>query len=336
MSDKMADSSITAFASIELSDVLEAKERIRPLLSRTPLVFAHGLSKRVGVEVYLKCENLQVTSSFKARGATNFVLALMEESKVRGEELHRGVITASSGNHGQAVAFAAKQVGLPCVVVVPEDVIGVKERAIQSYDAEVIRCGVTSTARISRAEEIAKERGYVFVPPYDHPYIAAGQGTAGLEIVEQLPELKEIFVPVGGGGLISGVATAIKANLPAARVVGVEPEIANDTFLSLQAGVSVDIPPTTTMADGLRTSHPGTYTFPIVQKLVDEIHLVSEARILEAMRELFAARLVVEPSGATSVAALLDRADEGRLSGPVVCLLSGGNVDTSLLMEALG
>jgi threonine dehydratase len=336
---------------VSFAQIEAAKQRIQDVVVETPLIRAHRLSAQLGTPVYLKCENLQVTASFKARGASNFVLSLVEEQQNSGRKVS-GVVTASSGNHGQAVAYAAQQVGLPCTVVVPEDVISVKEAAIKAYGASVVRCGVTSSERIDYAEKLSREQDLVFVPPYDHPHIVAGQATVGLEIMEKLPEVTEVFVPVGGGGLISGVSTAVKtffesgssaaneglgsatqqaASAPiqssSVRVTGVEPEIANDTFLSLQQGQVVDIGPTTTIADGLRTSHPGSYTFPIVKQYVDEIVLVAEDDIIAAMKELFAAKLVVEPSGCTSVAALLQRHRDGhRFAGPVVCVLSGGNV----------
>lgn len=320
---------------IDWADIVQAKARIASYVRETPLVYAHRLSMRLGHDVYFKCENLQVTGAFKARGATNFVLALVEDASRSGAALPSGVITGSSGNHGQAVAFAAKQVGIPCVVVVPEDVVGVKEAAIRSYGAEVVRCGRTSSERIERAETIAAQRGYVFVPPYDHPLIAAGQGTAGLELVAQLPAVRQVFVPVGGGGLISGVATAVTTKLQNAQVFGVEPELANDTYLSLAAGYPVDIGVTTTVADGLRTNHPGAYTFPIVQQTVNRVVLVTESAILAALRDLIAEKLIAEASGATSVAGVIRAAEEGWLAGPAVCVISGGNVAPEVLVEAL-
>jgi threonine dehydratase len=281
--------------------------------------------------VYLKCENLQVTGAFKARGAFNFVLSLLDQGGAP------GVITASSGNHGQAVAYAAARMGLPCTVVVPEDVIAVKAQAIRSYGAKVEYAGHTSTDRIERAEQLATQQGWVFVPPYDHPWTAAGQGTAGLEILQQRPDVSVVLVPIGGGGLISGVATAIKETRPEVRVIGVEPELANDTYLSLQAGRVVDIGANHTLADGLRTSHPGDYTFPIVQRYVDEVVLVSEQDIENAARELlFRSKLLVEPSGAVTVAALRQLDVQRAGTGSVVCLLSGGNADPNWLATLLG
>jgi threonine dehydratase len=324
--------------SVGIREIESAAARIRGVVIETPLIRAHRVSEKVGVEVFLKCENLQVTGSFKARGASNFILSLVE--KRNADTAVAGVVTASSGNHGQAVAYAAKRVGLPCIVVVPEDVISVKEDAIRGYGAEVVRCGVTSSERIAYAEQLARDKQLVFVPPYDHADIVAGQGSAGLELMQSLPQVSEVFVPVGGGGLISGVSTAVKSIAAMSsrdvRVVGVEPALAQDTYLSLLAGHAVDIGPTSTIADGLRTSHPGSFTFPIVQRNVDEIALVSEDDILMAMRVLFESKLVVEPSGATSLAAVMNRHREGyTFSGPVVCVLSGGNVSPEVFSGVL-
>jgi threonine dehydratase len=311
---------MTQHPEVTWEDIEAASRRIAPYAVRTPLLYAQALSRQVGTDVYLKCENLQRTGAFKVRGALNMVLALKEQPNPP-----RGVITASSGNHGQAVAYAASLVGLPCTVVVPETVVPVKERAIQSYGARVIRCGTMSSQRIERAEQLAREEGLAFVPPYDHPRVVAGQGTVGLEIAEDLPVVRTVFVPVGGGG-------------PGVRVVGVEPELANDTYLSLQAGHPVDIGETKTIADGLRTNHPGHYTFPIVQKRVDAIALVPEDGIRNAVvRLLDSCKILVEPSGATSVAAVMAAAERGEaLQGPVVCVLSGGNMELSMLAKWLG
>jgi len=309
----------TQMKAITLQDVHAAKAAIAPYVVQTPLVRLTALEEEIGRQIYVKCENMQTTGSFKLRGATNKVVALMQQ-----EAGLKGVVTASSGNHGQAVAYAAKQVGIACVVVVPTTVLAVKERAILRYGAEVIRCGTTSNERLALAEEVAAARGYRFVPPYDDPFVVAGQGTLGLEIAAALPDVQTVLVPIGGGGLISGVATAIKGLLPNAHVFGVEPEIANDTYLSFRAGKPIDIGETTTMADGLRTSHPGVYTFPIVQAHVDDILLVREDEIAQAGKRLLReVKMVVEPSGATSFAAALRYAKTFR--GPIVCVLSGGN-----------
>ncbi|MDQ0189153.1 threonine/serine dehydratase [Alicyclobacillus cycloheptanicus] len=357
--------------SVTLDDVRAAAERISTYIYETPLLYSAGWSERAGVPVYFKCENLQRTGSFKLRGATNKIRALVD-----GREGVPGVITASSGNHGQAVAYAAQQAGLPCVVVVPETVIAVKENAILRDGAEVIRCGTTSRERIELAERLAKERGFVFVPPYDDPWIVAGQGTVGLEIVRACPDVGTVIVPIGGGGLTAGTALTVKSSLAsragsgaassmtsaaspiaassmtsnepssARRSVAVyaaEPALANDTWQSMRAGRIVEIGPSHTIADGLRSSHPGTFTFPFVQAYVDDVLLVEEADIEGALIDLLEnAKLLVEPSGCASVAALARIiAHPGpdwealKERGPVVCVLSGGNADLGLVAEVV-
>ncbi|MCL6636740.1 MAG: threonine/serine dehydratase [Alicyclobacillus sp.] len=320
------------------SEIEVAQARLRDRVQVTPLLYAPALSAAAGMDVYLKCENLQITGSFKVRGALNMILALCAEG-----QRPAGVVTASSGNHGQAVAYAARQAGLPCTVVVPETVVAVKERAIQALGARVVRCGTTSSARLELAQQLAEDQGLVYIPPYDHPLIVAGQGTIGLEVLAQCPQVQTVVVPVGGGGLISGIATAMKQSQAQVRVVGVEPELARDTFLSRQTGQRVDIGTSHTVADGLRSSQPGEYTFAFVERYVDELVLVPEADITGAAVRLLADhKLVAEPSGAVSAAAVQAKA-EGRLvstapqlwTGPVVCIVSGGNVDWALLAQWL-
>jgi threonine dehydratase len=295
---------------ITLADIQAARLRIAGIAFRTPV-----LEDPTGGGLWLKAEHLQPTGSFKLRGAANAVQRAAE-----GGATH--VVTASSGNHGQAMAYIARRLGIAATIVAPEDAPRVKVRSMQAMGATVVLCGLTSTARFSRAAEIVQETGAVFVAPYDDPYVQAGQGTAALEILEQLPDLAVLYVPVGGGGLLSGVATAIKESKPSVRVVGVEPALASDTYQSWQQGAIVGIGATTTIADGLRTAQPGNLTFPLVQKYVDEIVLVSEEEIRAAARYLLAMRKqAVEPSGAVSVAAAL------RLGGKAVALVSGGNLD---------
>lgn len=297
--------------SITLADVLAARTRIAHLIVRTPVI----ADPTPGSGLTLKAEYLQRTGSFKLRGAANRVIRAVEEGA-------RHVVTGSSGNHGLAVAYVARQLGIKATVVVPEDANPVKLRGMQACGATVEFCGLTSNERLARAAEITRTEGAVFVPPYDDPFVMAGQGTAGLEILEQVPDVETVYVPIGGGGLISGVATAIKESNPQVRVVGVEPELAGDTYLSRQKGEVVDIGVSRTIADGLRTSHPGALTFPVVQRYVDEIQLVSEAEIRQACRYLVTTmKQAVEPSGAVSVAAAL------RAGGRAVALVSGGNLD---------
>jgi len=296
---------------ITVADIHQARERIRQMVLRTPVI-----EDPAGSGLTLKAEHLQRTGSFKLRGASNRVMKAAEEGA-------RHVVTGSSGNHGQAVAYVARHLGLKATIVVPEDAPAVKVRAMREFGATVEFCGRTSNERLARAAEICRTEGALFIPPYDDPYVQAGQGTAGLEILEQVPDVEVVFVPIGGGGLISGVATAIKESNPRVKVVGVEPELANDTFLSRRRGEIVDIGASATIADGLRTSHPGRLTFPVVQRYVDEIVLVSEAEIKAACRFLLTKmKQAVEPSGAVSVAAALQVGGSGR-----VALVSGGNLD---------
>jgi threonine dehydratase len=295
---------------VSLAQIQDARERIRPLILRTPVI-----EDPTGTGLMLKAEHLQRTGSFKLRGAANRVQRAVEEGA-------RHVVTGSSGNHGQAVAYVAQKLGLKATIVVPEDCNPAKLRGMRGWGATVEFCGLTSSERLARAEEICRTEGAVFIPPYDDPYIMAGQGTAGVEILEQVPDVTTVYVPVGGGGLLSGIATAIKESNPQVRVIGVEPELANDTYLSRTTGKVVDIGVSRTIADGLRTSHPGSLTFPVIQKYVDEIQLVSEEEIRQACRYLLATmKQAVEPSGAVSVAAAM------RAGGKAVALVSGGNID---------
>jgi threonine dehydratase len=295
---------------VTLAQIQDARERIRPLILRTPVI-----EDPTGTGLMLKAEHLQRTGSFKLRGAANRVQRAVEEGA-------RHVVTGSSGNHGQAVAYVAQKLGLKATIVVPEDCNPAKLRGMRGWGATVEFCGLTSSERLARAEEICRTEGAVFIPPYDDPYIMAGQGTAGVEILEQVPDVTTVYVPVGGGGLLSGIATAIKESNPQVRVIGVEPELANDTYLSRTTGKVVDIGVSRTIADGLRTSHPGSLTFPVIQKYVDEIQLVSEEEIRQACRYLLATmKQAVEPSGAVSVAAAM------RAGGKAVALVSGGNID---------
>ncbi len=297
-----------------IKEILAARERIAHLIVRTPV-----LDDPSGSGVRFKAEHLQRTGSFKLRGAANRVI----QAVAAGAE---HVVTGSSGNHGQAVAYIARQLGIAATVVVPMDAMPVKIRAIESHGATVVRHGLTSTDRLAKAEEIVAAQGAIFIPPYDDAQVIAGQGTAGLEILEQAPDVEAVYVPIGGGGLCSGIATAIKCTSPWVKVYGVEPALANDTYLSRQRGAIVDIGVTTTSADGLRAAHPGSMTFPIIQRYVDDIVLVSEDEIHSACRYMLErVKQVVEPSGATSVAAAL------RAGGKAIALVSGGNVDLEQL-----
>lgn len=297
-----------------LAEIKAARGRIAGLALQTPV-----LEDPAGSGLRIKCEHLQRTGSFKMRGAANRVTRAAEEGA-------KHVVTASSGNHGQAVAFAARHLGLQATVVVPEDAAMVKVQGIRRYGGLVEFCGRTSGERLERAMAISREQGAVYVPPYDDPYVLAGQGTIGLEILEQAADVTTVYVPIGGGGLISGIASAIKGIRPDVRVVGVEPELANDAQISLREGRIIPGDGTATIADGLRTTQPGDLTFPIMQRLVDEVVTVTEAEIRSAGRYLLVNwKQVVEPSGAVSVAAAL------RSPAGAVAVVSGGNIDLGRL-----
>lgn len=304
---------------VSLEDVKKAQQEIRGTIHRTPILTSSLLNERCGMEIFLKAEHLQKTGSFKIRGATNAVKQAVADGA-------RSITAASSGNHGQAVAYIAGQLGVPAVIVVPEDANRAKVEAIKAYQAEVEYCGLTSADRIPRAKQLAEDNGGVYIPPYDHPAVIAGQGTIGLEILEQLEDVTVIVVPVGGGGLIGGILSAVKRSKPEVRVIGVEPETADDTFQSLRKGRITSISDTSTIADGLRTSQPGDLTFPILKDKLDELVLVSEEEIKEAFQFLLErTKQLVEPSGATGLAAVM-AGKAGKANGKVAVVLSGGNV----------
>ncbi|MGD2217652.1 MAG: pyridoxal-phosphate dependent enzyme, partial [Gemmatimonadales bacterium] len=284
---------------VSLDEIRAAAERIGEVARRTPLL-AERRSSPVGEgRLRLKCENLQRGGAFKLRGAYNFI------AQLPGEARSRGVITYSSGNHGRAVALAARELGLPAVVVVPVDAPRVKVDGIRRLGAEIVEEGTKSVERQRRAEKIAAERELVIVPPFDHPQIIAGQGTVGLEIVEDWPAVERVLVPVGGGGLLAGVAAAVRALAPDAQLFGVEPRGAASMHASLVAGHAVELDAVASVADGLKPVRPGELTFEHARSLVDDVLLVDDEDILRGLawcaNEF---RLLVEPSGAATVAAL--------------------------------
>ncbi|HEY7524033.1 MAG TPA: threonine/serine dehydratase [Candidatus Limnocylindrales bacterium] len=317
---------------VGLDAIRAAARTLDGIALRTPLVPVGP----PGARQFLKAESLQPIGAFKLRGAYVAVSGLDEDA------LRRGVITYSSGNHAQGVARAARLLGAPCVVVMPSDAPAVKRRRVEADGAEVVEVGPSSDERRRIAEELAAARGLAVIPPYDDDRIIAGQGTCGLEIAEALADLALVLVPVGGGGLISGVAAAVKAIHPGARVMGVEPELAADARDSLAAGRIVEWPAADvgrTIADGTRTQALGIRTFAHIRALVDEIVTVTEAEIAASVRiAAEEARLVVEPSGALGIAALRFRAARlglDRLDGSVVAIVSGGNVDQHVYREYL-
>jgi threonine dehydratase len=315
---------------VGLADIQAAAERIRGIAVRTPIVIANIDDHRggpsgdrrggpLGPPVSLKCEHLQPMGAFKMRGACNFLAQLPPEARAA------GVITYSSGNHGQAVALAAQRLGLRCVVVMPETAPRVKVDGVRRYGGEVIFAGTTSADRKTRAEAEAAARGLTIVPPFDHPWIIAGAGTCGLEILEQCPDVARIYVPIGGGGQLSGIAAAVKALKPAVRMIGVEPAGAARMTASRAVGHRVRLEKTASIADGLLTLEPGTLTFAHMQAFVDDIVTVEEAEIANAVRWLFReAEIVAEPSGAASVAAVLKAG--GSVGPGTVAVISGGNI----------
>lgn len=305
---------------VTLDDLRHAADRIRSIARRTPVL---DVSDQAGRSLRLKCEPHQPGGAFKIRGATNMLARLSAEARAR------GVITYSSGNHGQAVALAASRMGAPAVVVAPTTAPAIKVAGMKRWGAEVILEGTTSAHRLARAEKEAAARGLTMVPPFDHPWIIEGQGTAGLEILEQAPDVEVVVVPVGGGGLISGVSAAIKLSNPAIKVVGVEPAGAPKMSRSVAAGHPITLESTKSIADGLMPVRPGDLTFAHVQAYVDEVVTVGDDEIAQAALWLFyEAKQVVEPSGAATVAAVRSKA--GTILGDdrarVVAILSGGNV----------
>lgn len=314
---------------ISLDDVHDAARRIEGVVHRTPVLTSRTLDAMVGASVALKAENLQRAGSFKLRGAYNLI------SRLDDDERTRGVVAFSSGNHAQAVALAARTVGAGAVVAMPDDAPPEKRAAAASYGAEIVGYDRQRDDREEVAAAIARGRGATVVPPYEHPLIVAGQGTAALELIEDHGAIDVLVVPVGGGGLIAGCATAAKGLLDTVEVVGVEPELADDTRRSFEAGERVTIPPPPTIADGLRSTVPGELTFAINREHVDRIVTVSERAIVEAMRfAIDRLKLVVEPSGAVALAAVLDGAvaASGRRVGVI---LSGGNIASSRLATVL-
>ncbi len=304
---------------IELADVEAAATRIAKYVVRTP-VLERTLPS--GAVLLIKPESLQPTGAFKLRGAFSLMTTLGADCP--------GVVAHSSGNHAQAVARAAKVLGIPAVVVMPSDAPELKRQRTEADGAEVVTVGPDSNERKEAAARIATERGLVPVPPYDHPLIAAGQGTAAIELVSDAGPLDRFYAPVSGGGLMAGCATVIAARDPDAEIVGIEPVDADDTKRSLAAGARVAVPPPKTIADGLRVRIPGERTFDVLRRHVDRIELVTDDELIDAMRwALDELRLVLEPSGAASLAVALREDRPGR-SG---VLLSGGNVDPELLAE---
>src|ERR1700674_3741295 len=314
---------------VSLQDILEAQTRLEGIAVRTPLFEWTGAADQR--KLFLKLENLQPIGAFKLRGAYNKVASLSEDDR------RRGVISSSSGNHGQGVAYAARALGVKAIIVMPGNAPKNKLEATAALGAEIITVGPGSEERRLRAEQLAAKHGYAIVPPYNDEKIIAGQGTVGLEILEDLPKVETAMVPVGGGGLISGISAAIKLSNPNIKVIGVEPELAADAQASLRAGHIVSSPAeqvSQTLADGLRTQSIGAINFEHIRAYVDDIVTVTEDEIREAMLVLSAnAKTLAEPSGGVAVAAFLFHADELPNTKINVAVISGGNIDPTLLRE---
>ncbi len=314
---------------VELNNILEARESIAGKLHRTPMLSSRSLGKETGTELYLKAELFQKTGCFKPRGALNRLRRFTDE------ERKRGVITISSGNHAQGLAYAASLLGISATVVMPAATPDNKVQATRGYGAEVILHGTVNDL-LAKCQEVQEARNLTLVHPFDDPFIIAGQGTLGLEVLEDVPEPDYVFVGIGGGGLISGVATAIKWQRPQAKVIGVEPIGAPTMHRSLQQGVPVHLEKIDTIAEGLAAPFVGQLNLEHVQKYVDDVVLVSDEELVQALRMLLErCKVLTEPAGAASFAALLF----GKVSMPrgarVVCVLSGGNVDAEHLKQLL-
>jgi threonine dehydratase len=316
---------------VELDDIRLAHRRLEGVAVHTPLVLCpRSVTERL---LYFKPESFQPVGSFKLRGAYNKIASLSEKQK------RQGVIAYSSGNHAQGVAYAAVKLGVRATIVMPESASKVKLERTAELGAEIVSVGAGSEERRAKAEEIADDRGYALVPPYDDEALIAGQGTVGLEILEDLPEVETVLVPVGGGGLISGVAAALKLSRPQVQVFGVEPELAADAQASMRSGRMVKLPSEQvgrTIADGLRAQHLGDLTFAYIRRFVDGIVTVSEDEIVDATRRLaYEAHLVAEPSGAVAFAGYLHRRNELPSTRLNVAIVSGGNVEPGLLAQIL-
>jgi threonine dehydratase len=304
----------------DINDVHAAAERLRGVAHRTPVMSSRTLNARIGAQVFFKCENFQRAGAFKFRGAYHAL------SQLTSAEQERGVLTYSSGNHAQAIALAGSLLGIRTTIVMPNNAPQSKLHATRGYGAEVLLYDPSEQKREAMAAELNRERGMVVIPPYDHRDVVAGQGSAALELLEDVGELDVLLAPCGGGGLLSGSALAVKGTLPSCRVVGVEPELADDATRSFRTGELQTVDNPQTIADGLRTPYLGRITFPLIRTYVDEMITVSEAEIVEMMRFLWTRmKLVVEPSGAVSAAPLLHKlAVRDQRVGVII---SGGNVD---------
>jgi threonine dehydratase len=318
---------------VTLADIQAAQTRILGVAARTKLIQFDGLCQDDPRRLFLKPENHQPIGAFKIRGAYNKIAALTPE------ERSRGVITYSSGNHAQGVAYAARALNTKAVIVMPNNAPGIKREATEALGAEIVTVGPSSSERQLKAESLADQHGYIIVPPYNDEFIIAGQGTIGLEILEDLPKVETVLAPVGGGGMLAGIATAIKLTQPSVKVIGVEPALAGDAQASLRSGKIVSFSAeqvSSTLADGLRTQSIGEINFAHFQRYVDDIITVTEGEIREATRLLAAnPQTTAEPSGAVATAGFLFHASELPRTRVNVAIISGGNIDPALLAALL-
>jgi threonine dehydratase len=317
---------------ITIEDISKAKERIHGVVIQTPLI--PYVSRDDSRRMLFKPENLQPVGSFKLRGAYNRISSLSEN------EMNLGIVAHSSGNHAQGVAYSARKLGIKATIVMPQAAPEIKIKNTRGLGAEVIL--VEDNAELQMQElmdDLASKHGFTMIPPYENNFVIAGQGTIGLEILEQCADVETVVVPIGGGGLIGGIATCLKNVKPGIHIIGVEPEIANDTQQSFEQGKIVSIPKEqakSTIADGMRVTRPGNLTFPLIQAYVDDIVTVSEDQIIDATRKIITeTRLMVEPSGATTFAAWLNDPGLRKSAGKTVCVVSGGNIDPSFFASIM-
>jgi len=314
---------------LNIETIKQARERIGSRIHRTPVITSRQFNEIAGKEVFFKCENLQRAGAFKIRGATNKIQSLTPEEK------QRGIVAFSSGNHAQAVALAGREAGVRVLVAMPEDAPASKVAATRGYGAEIVFYDRQKQDREAFALDLAERERLVMVPPYDDYFILAGQGTCGLELVEEVPDLDCVLTPCSGGGLFAGVATAAKALNPGIKCYPVEPETADDTRQSVMKGERVSIPPPPTIADGLRVQIPGKLTFPILQKVADDVLTVSDEEIIDTLRfMLFRMKVLVETSGATAAAAVMFQKLPADVKH-VGVVLSGGNIDPDQLQKVI-
>ncbi len=315
---------------VAFQDIQSAAERLYRIAHRTPIATSRTLNALVGAEVYCKCENLQRAGAFKFRGAYNAV------SQLDAEQKRRGVVSFSSGNHAQALALVGRLLHTPTVIVMPNDAPAVKLAATRGYGAEVVLYDRAEQKREVIARQLGEARGLTLIPPFEHPHIIAGQGTAALELLTDVPDLDVLIAPIGGGGLLSGCSLAARALKPDIRIFGVEPDTANDTFLSLHKGAIVSTPQSRSIMDGLLPTAPGELTFSIMREHLESVALVTDDEAAEAVRFLLTRmKLLVEPSGAAPIAALMAGKIPNAKGRKIGVVLSGGNIDAGKLARLL-